>query len=223
MYSYLRASERGRSIELLEGVLICGRAKDRWIQQNAKLLMVYYIHFKITGDSCNLISSHWCDLFTNRTIFCSKSHLFPSQWGKFTKMQPVACLKKPNKVKVRRTNLVALWLSVVNQTQSNHEDQSQQRRALQCSLYVVSSNSKSKQANCLKRGKTWVTSPWLALVLPLIGWEGGVSFLDQSQIEVKYNQYNLGLLSTLAWKLLCSMKRRGILLLPSMAYQKIGC
>ena len=151
MYSYLRASERGRSIELLEGVLICGRAKDRWIQQNAKLLMVYYIHFKITGDSCNLISSHWCDLFTNRTIFCSKSHLFPSQWGKFTKMQPVACLKKPNKVKVRRTNLVALWLSVVNQTQSNHEDQSQQRRALQCSLYVVSSNSKSKQANCLKR------------------------------------------------------------------------
>ena len=78
MYSYLRASERGRSIELLEGVLICGRAKDRWIQQNAKLLMVYYIHFKITGDSCNLISSNWCDLFTNRTISCSKWRLFPS-------------------------------------------------------------------------------------------------------------------------------------------------
>ena len=29
MCSYLRASERGRSIELLEGELICGRAKDR--------------------------------------------------------------------------------------------------------------------------------------------------------------------------------------------------
>ena len=30
----------------------------------------------ITGDPCNLIGSQQCDLFTNRTIFCSKSHLF---------------------------------------------------------------------------------------------------------------------------------------------------
>ena len=28
-----------------------------------------YIHFEITDDPCNLIGSHWCDLFTNRTIF----------------------------------------------------------------------------------------------------------------------------------------------------------
>jgi len=39
----------------------------------------YYIHFEITGDPCNLIGSQQCDLFTNRTIFCSKSHLSPSQ------------------------------------------------------------------------------------------------------------------------------------------------
>ena len=36
----------------------------------------YYIHFEITGYPCNLIGSQQCDLFLNRTIFCSKSHLF---------------------------------------------------------------------------------------------------------------------------------------------------
>ena len=46
---------------------------------------LYYTHFEITGGPCNLIGSNWCDLFTNRTIFCFKSHLFPSQWGGYTK------------------------------------------------------------------------------------------------------------------------------------------
>jgi len=32
--------------------------------------------FEITGDPCNLIGSQQWDLFPNRTIFCSKSHLF---------------------------------------------------------------------------------------------------------------------------------------------------
>ena len=36
---------------------------------------IYYIHFEITGYPCNLIGSQQCDLFLNRTIFCSKSHL----------------------------------------------------------------------------------------------------------------------------------------------------
>ena len=39
-------------------------------------LSLYYIHFEITGYPCNVIGSQWCDLFPNRTIFCSKSHLF---------------------------------------------------------------------------------------------------------------------------------------------------
>ena len=43
-------------------------------------LSIYYIHFKITGYPCNLIGSQQCDLFPNRAIFCSKSHLFLSQW-----------------------------------------------------------------------------------------------------------------------------------------------
>ena len=33
--------------------------------------MVYYNHFKIIIDPCNLISSSHCDVFLNRTIFCS--------------------------------------------------------------------------------------------------------------------------------------------------------
>ena len=31
-----------------------------------------HIHFEITGDPFNLIGSHWCKLFTNCTILCSK-------------------------------------------------------------------------------------------------------------------------------------------------------
>ena len=51
---------------------------------------MYYNHFEITGGSCNLIGSNRCDLYTNRIIFCFKSHLFPSQWGGYTKKkQPI--------------------------------------------------------------------------------------------------------------------------------------
>ena len=39
---------------------------------------VYYTHFEITGGPCNLIGSNWCDLLTNRNIFCFKSDLFPA-------------------------------------------------------------------------------------------------------------------------------------------------
>ena len=40
-------------------------------------LLIYYIHFEIIGDPC--------DLFTNHTIFCPKLHLFLSQWKRITK------------------------------------------------------------------------------------------------------------------------------------------
>ena len=39
-----------------------------------------------------------------------------------------------------------------------------------------------------KRGKAQVTKSWLVLVLHLIVWESGASFLDQSQSVVKLNQ-----------------------------------
>ena len=40
---------------------------------------IYYTHFEITVSPCNLIASNWCDLFTNGTFFCFKSHLFPAK------------------------------------------------------------------------------------------------------------------------------------------------
>ena len=46
---------------------------------------IYYNNFEITGGPCNLTGSNCCDLLTNCTIFCFKSHLFPSQWGGYTK------------------------------------------------------------------------------------------------------------------------------------------
>lgn len=45
---------------------------------------VYNVHFKMTGGPCNLIDSHQCDLFTIRTIVCSKSHFSPIQWDSFS-------------------------------------------------------------------------------------------------------------------------------------------
>ena len=41
---------------------------------------IYYIHSQIIYHPCTLIGSQQCEQFTNRTIFCSKSHIFPSRW-----------------------------------------------------------------------------------------------------------------------------------------------
>ena len=42
----------------------------------------------------SLIGSNWCDLFTNRTIVCFKSHLFRSQWGGYTKNKKTKQISK---------------------------------------------------------------------------------------------------------------------------------
>ena len=44
-----------------------------------KYILFYQIYFEITGYPINLIGSQGYELFTNRTIFCSKSHLFLNQ------------------------------------------------------------------------------------------------------------------------------------------------
>ena len=58
-----------------------------------------HIHFEITGDPFNLIGSHWCKLFTNCTILCSKQHLFPANETALLKHNNQsdfkACLKEP--------------------------------------------------------------------------------------------------------------------------------
>ena len=66
----------------------------------------------------------------------------------------------------------------------------------------VDDNWEWKHPNYLKRGKRRAAKLWLVLVLHLIGWESGASFFDRSQGEVKQNQSNPWLLSTLNWKLL---------------------
>ena len=44
---------------------------------------------------------------------------------------------------------------------------------------------KIKTTKLPKAQKMWANKSWLVLVLHLIGWESGASFLDQSQREVK--------------------------------------
>ena len=71
------------------GEKLFGRPKNRESGERLGLFrhnsIIYYTNFEITGGPCNLIGSNWCDLFPNRTILCFKSHLFPSQWGGYTK------------------------------------------------------------------------------------------------------------------------------------------
>lgn len=60
-------------------------------------------------------------------------------------------------------------------------------------IIISRSELKVKQANCF--GETQENTnvqKGLVIVLNLIGWEGGASFLDQSQSEVKKNLRNHG-------------------------------
>ena len=75
-----------------------------------------------------------------------------------------------------------LW----NQIQINYNGQSKERKI----PLRANENSKYKQFNFLKRGKTRLTKSWLVWVLHLIGLESGTNFLEQSRSEVKKNPYN---------------------------------
>ena len=48
---------------------LCERKIVPLTQKSQTSYLIYYTHFEITGGPCNLTSSNWCDLFTNRTIF----------------------------------------------------------------------------------------------------------------------------------------------------------
>ena len=70
--------------------------------------------FEITVDPFNLIGFEKCDLLPNRTIFCSKWHYFPSQWGRNTKTkQPIrfqGLFKAINQTAVKlKTKKTILW------------------------------------------------------------------------------------------------------------------
>ena len=62
-------------------------------------------------------------------------------------------------------------------------------------------------ANCHQRGKLRMTEPLLVLILPMIGSDSGLSYLDQSQSEVKRNKCNPGFLFHTQLKLLESFCR----------------
>ena len=62
--------------------------------------------------------------------------------------------------------------------QSNYNGQSQQTKTTQ----RTNENSKQIHITSAKRGKTRATKSRFVLVLHLIGWEGGASILNQSQI-----------------------------------------
>ena len=48
---------------------LCERKIAPLTQKSETSYLIYYTHFEITGGPCNLTTSNWCDLFTNRTIF----------------------------------------------------------------------------------------------------------------------------------------------------------
>ena len=70
--------------------------------------------------------------------------------------------------------------------------------------------NKCEEQNCpnrQQRGKQQMTKPLLVLVLPVIGSESGLNYLDQSQSEVKRNKCNPGFLFHTQLKLLESFCR----------------
>ena len=82
-------------------------------------LTLNYIHFGITFDPCNLIASHLCNLHSNCTHLCSKSHLFPGQWDSFTKTQQSVkfqgfSLQKSIKLQENETQLLQLFSNKIN-------------------------------------------------------------------------------------------------------------
>ena len=98
--------------DLIDFPQILVKKKKKRKKKNG-LKNLYYIHFRITGSPSNLSGSHWCDLFTNRTIFRSKSHLFSSQWQSFNKtQQPIKFQNKCNKVVIKLRD-VQLWSEII--------------------------------------------------------------------------------------------------------------
>ena len=75
----------------LTNLLIC---LEIWLMRN---FMPCLIHSEIIGDPSNLIGSQQFELFPNRTTFCSKSHLFHSQWERQMQNNQWNCRKMKGK------------------------------------------------------------------------------------------------------------------------------
>ena len=82
---------------------------------------LYYIHFKISGDPCNLIGSKQCDLFTNHTIFalnhiCSKSRQSCSKSDHFCLKSHDFCSISHHLCFEHKMRCRSLFVSAVQQT-----------------------------------------------------------------------------------------------------------
>ena len=89
-------------------------------------------------------------------------------------------------------------LAVVKPIESNHDGQSEQRKMTQ----RANENSKQLYVCVIKSEKReWPRRDRL-LVLSLIGWESGASFLDQSHHVAKQTRTKPGFLLLLNWKLI---------------------
>ena len=61
--------------------------------------LIYYIHFEISGDPCNLTGSRWCDLFKNRTILLLMVKVFYQPMRKINYITITNCLfNKTNQI-----------------------------------------------------------------------------------------------------------------------------
>lgn len=104
-----------------------------------------------------------------------------------------------------------------NLNESNHNDQPDKGK---CYEHLMLKPTKDMQTASNAKKYGWpMTKSLLVLVLHLSVWVievSGASFLDQSRGEVKQNQSNPGLLSTLNWNLLNRLRDNQVL--DSLSY-----
>ena len=106
----------------------------------------YYVHFEVTGDPWNLIGSQQCNLFTSRTGFCFKSHIFCCIQNKISKRFWLCFL----------TNWVLDQLNIST-------DQNTVFRRLNCEIESYLGNSKVYTKNFSKARHSWRAAFYLKL------------------------------------------------------------
>ena len=96
-------------VHLITRHLLEASIKKEW-QLSLLLLRIKIIVLIKSGYPCNVISSQCCDLSTNRIIFCSKSHLFLSQWEWDSKTKQPITLQKNERQKSHYLENLAIKL-----------------------------------------------------------------------------------------------------------------
>ena len=102
-------------------------------------------------------------------------------------------LKDFPRIKVDNFNLTRVllnWVPLIKlKPKSSPPDECPIRR--EKNTFRAKKTSTLNQPNCLKCKKMLATKLWLILVLNIIVWEGGESFLDWSQSKVKQKTFSI--------------------------------